>query len=150
MLIDTGKIAPERIGIIGGSYGGYMVCAAMAFRPDEFKVGVDIFGVTNWARTLKEIPPWWESMKKSLEKEMGDFSDMEYFKKISPLFHAGNITRPLMVLQGKNDPRVLQVESDDWSPRFARTAYTLNIWSLTTKAMDFVRRKISWRPMPRY
>lgn len=113
MLIGTGKIDPEKIGIIGGSYGGYMVCAAMAFRPEEFKAGIDIFGVTNWVRTLKEIPPWWEAMRKSLEKEMGDFSDTEYFLKISPLFHAKNIKRPMMVLQGKNDPRVLQAESDD-------------------------------------
>ena len=52
-------------------------------------------------------------MRKSLEKEMGDFENTEYFKKISPLFHAAQIKSPLMVLQGKNDPRVLQAESDD-------------------------------------
>lgn len=113
LLISTGKIDEDRIGIIGGSYGGYMVCAAMAFRPDAFKAGVDIFGVTNWARTVQEIPPWWEAQKKSLEKELGDFDDIEYFRKISPLFHAKNIKRPMMVLQGANDPRVIQAESDD-------------------------------------
>ena len=113
MLVATGKVDPERIGIIGGSYGGYMVCAALAFRPDEFDVGVDIFGVTNWHRTVQNIPPWWEAQRKSLEKELGDFDDLEYFKKISPLFHAQNIKKPLMVLQGANDPRVLKVESDE-------------------------------------
>jgi dipeptidyl aminopeptidase/acylaminoacyl peptidase len=113
MLIATGKIDPNRIGIIGGSYGGYMVCAAMAFRPEEFDVGVDIFGVTNWHRTVQNIPPWWEAQRKALEKELGDFDDLEYFKKISPLFHANNIKKPLMVLQGANDPRVIQAESDD-------------------------------------
>ena len=113
MLIETGKVDPNRIGIIGGSYGGYMVCAAMAFRPDEFEVGVDIFGVTNWHRTVQNIPPWWEAQRKSLEKELGDFDNLEYFKKISPLFHASNIKKPLMVLQGANDPRVLKVESDE-------------------------------------
>ncbi len=113
MLIETGLVDPERIGIIGGSYGGYMVCAALAFRPDEFDVGIDIFGVTNWHRTVQSIPPWWEAQRKALEKELGDFDDLEYFKKISPLFHADKIKKPLMVLQGANDPRVLKVESDE-------------------------------------
>ena len=113
MLIATGVVDPNRIGIIGGSYGGYMVCAAMAFRPEEFAVGVDIFGVTNWHRTVQNIPPWWEAQRKSLEKELGDFDNLEYFRSISPLFHAKNIKNPMMVLQGANDPRVLQAESDD-------------------------------------
>ena len=114
MLIDTGYVDPERIGIIGASYGGYMVCAALAFRPEEFAVGVDIFGVTNWVRTLKSIPSWWEATRNALYKEMGDpFTQEEYLHKISPLFHAKNIVKPTIVLQGKNDPRVLQVESDE-------------------------------------
>ncbi len=113
MLIATGKVDPERIGIIGGSYGGYMVLAALAFRPEEFNVGVDIFGVANWYRTVQSIPPWWEAQRLALEKEMGDFSDEAYFRSISPLFHADQIVRPLIVLQGANDPRVLQVESDE-------------------------------------
>ncbi len=113
MLIETKKVDPRRIGIIGGSYGGYMVCAALAFRPTEFEVGVDIFGVTNWHRTVQNIPPWWEAQRKSLEKELGAFDDLEYFKKISPLFHADRIAKPLMVLSGANDPRVLKVESDE-------------------------------------
>ena len=53
----------DRIGIIGGSYGGYMVLAALAFQPDEFEVGVDIFGVSNWVRTLERIPTWWEAQR---------------------------------------------------------------------------------------
>lgn len=113
MLIDTGYVDPDRIGIIGGSYGGYMVLAALTFQPDEFKVGVDIFGPANWLRTLQSIPPWWETARKSLAAEMGEFDDEEYLRSISPLFHAQNIIKPLMVLQGANDPRVLQVESDE-------------------------------------
>ena len=104
----------EKVGIIGGSYGGYMVAAALAFEPDSFNVGIDIFGVTNWVRTLKSIPPWWESFRESLYDEMGDpATDEERHRRISPLFHAANITKPLMVIQGANDPRVLQVESDE-------------------------------------
>jgi len=104
----------EKIGIIGGSYGGYMVVAALAFEPDVFHVGIDIFGVTNWIRTLRNIPPWWEPFKDSLYGEMGDPStDEERLRAISPLFHAKNIRVPLLVVQGANDPRVLQVESDE-------------------------------------
>lgn len=108
-------IDSTKIGIIGGSYGGYMTMAAMAFEPDEFKVGVNIFGVTNWLRTLKSIPPWWESARKALYDELGDPNtrDSVHLYEISPLFHAHQVKNPVMVLQGANDPRVLQVESDE-------------------------------------
>lgn len=103
----------EKIGIIGGSYGGYMTMAGMAFT-DEFKVGINIFGVTNWQRTLKSIPPWWEAFKKSLYDEMGDpETDADRHYAISPLFHADKIKNPVLIVQGANDPRVLQVESDE-------------------------------------
>ena len=104
-----------KIGIIGGSYGGYMTMAAMTFAPEEFKVGVNIFGVTNWMRTLKSIPPYWESFRQALYAELGDpySADSVRLHKISPLFHADNIKNPVMVLQGANDVRVLQVESDE-------------------------------------
>lgn len=104
----------KRIGIIGGSYGGYMVCAALAFAPDVFDVGINIFGVTNWLRTLESIPPWWASFRDSLYAELGDpKTDRERLHRISPLFHAKNIKKPLLVIQGANDPRVLQIESDE-------------------------------------
>ncbi|HAD11070.1 MAG TPA: S9 family peptidase [Saprospirales bacterium] len=108
-------IDKDRIGIIGGSYGGYMTMAAMTFTPDEFKVGVNIFGVTNWLRTLKSIPPYWESFRKALYAELGDpnTADSVRLHRISPLFHAKSVKNPIMVLQGANDPRVLQIESDE-------------------------------------
>lgn len=113
-LISTGDIDPENIAIAGGSYGGYIALAALTFTPEEFAAGVDIFGISNWVRTLESIPTWWEYYRKALYKELGDPSkDREYLTRISPLFHADNIVRPLMVLQGANDPRVLQVESDE-------------------------------------
>ncbi len=103
-----------RVGILGGSYGGYMVAAALAFEPEAFDVGVDIFGVTNWVRTLSSIPPWWGAQRDALYAELGDpETDLERLTAISPLFHAENIVRPLFVVQGANDPRVLQVESDE-------------------------------------
>ncbi len=113
-LAATGLVDPERIGILGGSYGGYMVLAAMAFRPEAFKVGVDIFGVSNWIRTLESIPPYWESQRLALYQEIGDpVKDRERLMATSPLFHAAEIRKPLMVVQGANDPRVIKAESDD-------------------------------------
>ena len=104
----------KKIGIMGGSYGGYMVLAALAFKPEEFNAGVDIFGVANWVRTLQSIPPYWESERKSLYAEIGDpNTQLDMLKEISPLFHADKITKPLLVLQGANDPRVIKVESDE-------------------------------------
>jgi dipeptidyl aminopeptidase/acylaminoacyl peptidase len=113
MLADTGWVDASRIGIIGGSYGGYMVLAALTFQPREFALGVDFYGVSNWPRTLESIPAWWGSGRDAIYKELGDpVKDADYLKKISPLFHADQIERPLLVLQGVNDPRVLKSESD--------------------------------------
>jgi len=104
----------SRVGIIGGSYGGYMVLAALAFAPQAFDLGIDIFGVSNWQRTLESIPPWWGAFRDGLYAEMGDpAKDGERLHRISPLFHATNIKKPLLVVQGANDPRVLKVESDE-------------------------------------
>lgn len=113
-MAEQDWVDSDKIGIIGGSYGGYMVAAALAFEPEEFDVGINIFGVTNWVRTLKSIPPWWESFREALYDEMGDpETDEVRHRAISPLFHAENISKPLLVVQGANDPRVLQVESDE-------------------------------------
>jgi dipeptidyl aminopeptidase/acylaminoacyl peptidase len=104
----------EKIGIMGGSYGGYMTLAALAFRPEVFKVGIDIFGVSNWIRTLESIPPWWDAFRNSLYSEIGDpKEDRERLEAHSPLLHADKITKPLLVIQGANDPRVLRAESDE-------------------------------------
>ena len=114
-LQDQDYINPDKIGIIGGSYGGFMTMAAMTFMPEEFKVGVNIYGVTNWVRTLRSIPAYWESSRKQLYNEMGNpySKDSVRLYSISPLFHANNIKNPVMILQGANDPRVLQIESDE-------------------------------------
>ncbi len=104
----------DRVAVMGGSYGGYITAAALAFHPTTFDVGVNIFGVTNWVRTLNSIPAWWGAQRIALFDEMGDpATDAERHRRISPLFHAANIRRPLLVVQGANDPRVLKVESDE-------------------------------------
>jgi len=104
----------KKVAIMGGSYGGYIVAAALAFHPEAFELGINIFGVTNWVRTLENIPPWWSAFREALYAELGNpETDKERLTAISPLFHAQNIKRPLLVVQGANDPRVLKVESDE-------------------------------------
>jgi dipeptidyl aminopeptidase/acylaminoacyl peptidase len=113
-LASLPYVDPNRIGIMGGSYGGYMVLAALAFEPEAFDVGVDIFGVSNWLRTLNVMPTWWEAQRKALYAEIGDpVADEKMLYEVSPAFHAAKIRRPLIVLQGANDPRVIKAESDD-------------------------------------
>jgi dipeptidyl aminopeptidase/acylaminoacyl peptidase len=91
-----------------------MVLAALTLQPDAFKVGVDLFGISNWPRTLSSMPAWWGSAREALVAELGDpVSDAARLRRISPLFNADKIKVPLMVLQGANDPRVLKVESDE-------------------------------------
>lgn len=114
-LAEQDYIDSTAIGIYGGSYGGCMVLGALAFHPNEFKVGVDLFGVANWLRTLKSIPPYWESFRKALYDEMGDpfTADSVRLKNISPFYNYDKITKPLIVFQGANDVRVLPVESEE-------------------------------------
>ena len=113
-LRDQDWVADDQVAVMGGSYGGYITAATLTFHPEAFEAGINIFGVTNWVRTLESIPPWWGAQKDALYDEMGDpATDAERHRRISPLFHAGNIRRPLLVVQGANDPRVLQVESDE-------------------------------------
>lgn len=113
-LASLGHIDHERVGIMGASYGGYMTLSALAFRPEAFKVGVDIFGVANWLRTLESIPIYWESVRQAIYDEIGDpVKDIDRLVATSPLFHAREIRKPLMVIQGANDPRVVKAESDE-------------------------------------
>jgi dipeptidyl aminopeptidase/acylaminoacyl peptidase len=113
LLASMNGIDKNRIGIIGDSYGGYLVLAALTFHPDEFAFGIDMFGISNWLHVLNDIPDFWEARKTALYEEMGNpkkDSLMLYNK--SPLFFSDNIKKPLMVIQGANDPKVPQSESD--------------------------------------
>lgn len=131
-----------RVGIIGGSYGGYMVAAALAFTPEAFDVGIDIFGVTNWLRTLKSIPPWWASFRAYLYAELGDpDKDEERLRRVSPLFHADKIKRPLLVIQGANDPRVIKAESDDLVAAARKGGATVEYIVFDDEGHGFRKRK---------
>ena len=112
-LIDQGIADPERVGIYGGSYGGYCTLAGLAFTPDLYACGVDYVGISSWFTILKGIPPYWEPMKEMFYEMVGHpEKDKELLERASPLFHADKIKAPLFVAQGANDPRVNKIESD--------------------------------------
>src|SRR5690606_37694824 len=114
-LVSKGIVDPARVGIMGGSYGGYATLAGLAFTPDVYAAGVDIVGPSNLITLLNSIPPYWEAARKVFNQRMGDPSTPEgkaLLEKQSPLFSAKNIKAPLLVVQGENDPRVKKAESD--------------------------------------
>ena len=112
-LIDEGIADHKRIGIYGGSYGGYATLAGLTFTPDLYAAGVDYVGVSNLFTFLETIPPYWEPMKEMLYEMVGNpKSDSIQFVATSPVFHADKIIAPLFIAQGKNDPRVKISESD--------------------------------------
>ena len=112
-LIDQGIADPERVGIYGGSYGGYCTLAGVAFTPDLYACGVDYVGISSWFTILEGIPPYWEPMREMMYEMVGHpEKDKELLEKTSPLFHADKIKAPLFVAQGANDPRVNIKESN--------------------------------------
>ncbi|MGH8684760.1 MAG: alpha/beta fold hydrolase [Nitrosospira sp.] len=141
-LASLDYIDHERIGIMGASYGGYMTLAALAFRPEAFKVGVDIFGVSNWLRTLESIPPYWESVRKAIYHEIGDpVRDIDVLVATSPLFHAKEIRKPLLVVQGANDPRVTKAESDEIVEAVKRHNIPVDYVVFSDEGHSFTKKK---------
>ena len=100
----------NKVCIMGGSYGGYATLAGVAFSPEAFTCGVDIVGPSNLNTLLKTIPPYWSTILSTFHKRMGDSE--EVLNAQSPLFKANQITAPLLIGQGANDPRVNKAESD--------------------------------------
>jgi dipeptidyl aminopeptidase/acylaminoacyl peptidase len=108
--IAGGYSDPERFAIFGGSYGGYAVLVALTFTPRAFTCGVDIVGVSNLRTFIDSIPPYWRPMLSMLKERVGD--DPQFLAAQSPLSRAADISAPLLIGQGANDPRVRQHESD--------------------------------------
>ncbi len=113
--VEKGITTADKVAIMGGSYGGYATLVGLTFTPDEFSCGVDIVGPSNLQTLLESIPPYWESFRKVFAQAIGDPETEEgrsLLKATSPLTFADRITKPLLIAQGANDPRVKQAESD--------------------------------------
>ena len=114
-LIEQGIADPKRVGIMGGSYGGYATLAGVTFTPDLYAAAVAIVAPSNLNTLLGSIPPYWESIRTLFHKRMGDPSTPEgkaLLERQSPLNHVAKIKTPLMIVQGANDPRVKKAEAD--------------------------------------
>jgi dipeptidyl aminopeptidase/acylaminoacyl peptidase len=114
-LIDQGIADPDRVAIMGGSYGGYATLAGLTFTPDLYAAGISIVGPSNLITLLNTIPPYWAAIRNVFNVRVGDPDDQEDAARLreqSPYFHADRIRVPLLVIQGANDPRVRQSESD--------------------------------------
>jgi dipeptidyl aminopeptidase/acylaminoacyl peptidase len=113
--VSEGIAQADKVAIMGGSYGGYATLAGLTFTPDTFACGVDIVGPSNLETLLQTIPPYWEPLVKQFHDRMGDPNTEEglgLLRAASPLYKADQITKPLLIAQGANDPRVKQSESD--------------------------------------
>ncbi|OBV10119.1 alpha/beta hydrolase family protein [Erythrobacter dokdonensis] len=113
--VAEGIAQPDKVAIMGGSYGGYATLAGLTFTPQTFACGVDIVGPSNLETLLASIPPYWAPMVKIFHERMGDPGTEEgraLLRAASPLYKADRIEKPLLIAQGANDPRVKQAESD--------------------------------------
>jgi dipeptidyl aminopeptidase/acylaminoacyl peptidase len=112
-LVQQSIADPNKIAIMGGSYGGYAALVGLTFTPDVFACGVDIVGPSNLVTLLESFPPYWEPLKAMFSHRVGYLEKEEDFlKSRSPLFYCDRIQKPLLIAQGANDPRVKQSESE--------------------------------------
>jgi dipeptidyl aminopeptidase/acylaminoacyl peptidase len=114
-LVGEGIADPKRVGIMGGSYGGYATLAGVTFTPDLYAAAIAIVAPSSLQTLLESIPPYWEAGRVIFHKRMGDPNTPEgvaQIKRQSPLFSVDKIKTPLMIVQGANDPRVKKREAD--------------------------------------
>ncbi len=113
--VAEGIADPARVGIMGTSYGGYAALAGLAFTPTRFACGIDLMGPSHLVSLLEAIPPQWQTQKAFFRQRVGDpdsETGREQLQARSPLLAADQISRPLLIAQGANDPRVPRSESD--------------------------------------
>ncbi len=114
-LVAQGIVDAKRVGIMGGSYGGYATLAGVTFTPDVYAAAVAIVAPSNLNTLLGSIPPYWEAGRVLFHERMGNPNTPEgkaQLDRQSPLNHVAKIKTPLMVVQGANDPRVKKAEAD--------------------------------------
>jgi dipeptidyl aminopeptidase/acylaminoacyl peptidase len=135
--VKQGIADPSKVCIMGGSYGGYATLTGVAFAPDAFACGVDIVGPSNLNTLLKTIPPYWTTELSVFHRRMGDTE--EFLNSQSPLFKANQIKAPLLIGQGKNDPRVNKAESDQIVDAMRKKAKDVEYYVFPDEGHGFAR-----------
>jgi dipeptidyl aminopeptidase/acylaminoacyl peptidase len=139
-LVQKGISDPQKIAIMGGSYGGYATLVGLTFTPEVFACGVDIVGPSNLITLLQTIPPYWEPIKASMYHRIGNLeTEEEFLKSRSPLFYADRIQKPLLIAQGANDPRVKQAEADQIVEAMRKTNVPVEYVLYTDEGHGFAR-----------
>lgn len=111
--VEKGYADTDRIGIYGGSYGGYAALVGATFTPNVFACAVDLFGPSNLVTLLESIPPYWEPILDNYYRRVGNLNtEKDFLESRSPIFKVDQIRIPILIAQGGNDPRVKQSESD--------------------------------------
>ncbi|HXA44582.1 MAG TPA: S9 family peptidase [Candidatus Angelobacter sp.] len=140
--VDTGLADPKRIGILGGSYGGYCALAALTFTPEVFACSVDIVGTSNLKTFSLSIPPYWEPARSMLAVRMADVNDpndAQLIEDASPLNFAHKIVRPLLIAHGANDPRVKQAEAEQIVSAIQKNQGAVTYVLYPDEGHDFIR-----------
>jgi dipeptidyl aminopeptidase/acylaminoacyl peptidase len=113
--VREGITTPDRIAIMGGSYGGYATLVGVTMTPEVFTCGVDYVGSSNLITWMENVPPYWLPYLELVKDRVGDHETEEgraFLRERSPLTHVDKIQKPLLIAQGANDPRVRKSESD--------------------------------------
>lgn len=139
-LARLSYVEPSRIGIIGASFGGYMVLAALAFHPEEFAAGVNICGISNLVSLARTLPKYWD-VNRFYEKLGDPENDEELLRAISPFFHADKIRKPLLILQGATDPRCPREQSDEMVAAIRQSGGMVEYLVYEDEAHGFRKRK---------
>jgi dipeptidyl aminopeptidase/acylaminoacyl peptidase len=138
-LRDTGRADPHRIAVYGGSYGGFMVLAALTTYPDLWAAGVDLVGISNFVTFLENTGPWRRHLR---EAEYGSLeNDREFLEEISPINKVDRIRAPLLVIHGANDPRVPIGETEQMVARLRSLGRTVEFLRLEDEGHQIAKLK---------
>ena len=133
-LVATGYVNPKKIGIAGGSYGGYMTLMAVGKTPDVWAAGVEEYGIINWFTMLQHEDALLQEYEKSL---LGDpQKDRKIYEADSPITYIHAVKAPLLVLQGENDPRVPKEEAQQVVDSLKKGGSTVDVHTIRTRATD--------------
>ncbi len=146
-LRDTGRADPRRIAVYGGSYGGFMVLAALTSYPDLWAAGVDLVGISNFVTFLQNTGPWRRHLR---EAEYGSLErDRGFLEEISPINRVERITAPLFVIHGANDPRVPVSETRQMVERLQSLGREVELVVLDDEGHQVSKLKNKLRVFPR-